>query len=82
MKQYLISKDPKGGTVYRLEYITNNPKAAAQVGGAMIGVTLGWLIMRSPAGGLIGGIIGLTLATLLVESMEHAKYEQISLQEV
>ena len=65
-------------TIYKVKYITNNPRAALQASGAVLGITLGWLTTKSIIGGMIGGMLGLLFTTLTLEVMEAIASAQIS----
>lgn len=56
--------------MYKVEFITNNPRAAIQALGALGGLAVGWLLLRSPVGGLLGLVAGGLLATLAIEAAE------------
>ena len=59
--------------MYKLEYVTNNKLAFTQVTGATAGITIGWILTRSLRGGLIGGILGLAIATIVASADERAE---------
>ena len=51
--------------MYKVEYTTNNIVAFSQALGAVGGITLGWVMTRSPLGGLLGGVLGLAAGTVI-----------------
>ena len=56
--------------MYRVGLETNDPKIALQAIGALGGLAIGWLLLRSPVGGLLGLVAGGLLATLAIEAAE------------